>query len=192
MENKKSNGANKKGGKKVMSRNQLFFIIIVIVVVLCFVVGAIVLNSKNDNTKPGEDGSIDNSQADNGDNTIVDGSAGTIDFNNRENATVNNGVKENISEKLKEDKTFSGMKITNMVLKAEGGISSFTATVENTSGSDFKSQGIVIKFVNKDGSTYTDLEGIIGDVKAGETTMIDASTTADIINAYDFSIEALQ
>ena len=84
------------------------------------------------------------------------------------------------------------MKIKNVVLKAEGGISSFTATVENISGNDFKAQGIVIKFVNKDGSTYTDLEGIIGDVKAGETTRIDASTTADIINAYDFSIEGLQ
>ena len=60
--------------------------------------------------------------------------------------------------------------------------------VENISGNDFKAQGIVIKFVNKDGSTYTDLEGIIGDVKAGETTRIDASTTADIINAFDFSI----
>ena len=190
MESKKSSVSNKKE-KKVISRNKLFLIVIVIVIILCFVIGAIVLNTKDD-SKLGDDGKVDNSQGDSGDGTIVDGSAGTIDLNNKENATVNNGVKENISEKLKEDQTFSGMKITNVVLKAEGGISSFTATVENISGNDFKAQGIVIKFVNKDGSTYTDLEGIIGDVKAGETTRIDASTTADIINAYDFSIEGLQ
>ena len=93
MESKKSSVSNKKG-KKVISRNKLFLIIIVIVIILCFVIGAIVLNTKDD-SKSGADGKVDNSQGDSADGTIVDGSAGTIDLNNKENATVNNGVKEN-------------------------------------------------------------------------------------------------
>ena len=71
MESKKSNVSNKKG-KKVISRNKLFLIIIVIVVILCFVIGAIVLNTKDD-SKPGDDGKVDNSQGDSGDGTIVVG-----------------------------------------------------------------------------------------------------------------------
>ena len=50
---------------------------------------------------------------------------------------------------------------------------------------------VVIRFVNEDGSDYAQLEVLIPTVKAGETTSIDASTTADIANAYNFTIERM-
>ena len=111
-------------------------------------------------------------------------------MNNTQNAKVENGVKENVSEKLKEEKTFESLVIKDINLSAQGGVTRFTATVENKGG-DITDTMVVIRFVNEDGSDYAQLEVLIPTVKAGETTSIDASTTADIANAYNFTIEKM-
>ena len=58
-------------------------------------------------------------------------------MNNTENAKVEEGIKENTSKKLLEEKEYKGLKIKNIELKAEGGISKLTATIENKSGEDY-------------------------------------------------------
>ena len=112
-----------------------------------------------------------------------------IDMNNTENAKINGGSKENTSVKLAEEKTYKGMKVKNIKLIAEGGITRLTATVENTTTTNYEGGGITIIFTNQDGSEYARLEGLLPAIEAGKSNELDAGTTADIANAYDFRIE---
>lgn len=113
-----------------------------------------------------------------------------INMENIENAKVENGKKINTSEKLLSEKEFEGMKIKDIKLIAENGTSSFTATVENNSGKKFDAKKITIVFKDKDGNEYAKLNTYLGDIAIGKNTSINASTTSDIVNAYDFIIEA--
>ena len=56
-------------------------------------------------------------------------------------------------------------------------------------GEDYEGGIVVLIFTNQDGSEYARLEASIPEVKKGESTYIDAGTTSDITNAYDFRIE---
>ena len=112
-----------------------------------------------------------------------------IDMNNTENAKINGGSKENTSAKLAEEKTYKGMKVKNIKLIAEGGITRLTATVENTTTENYEGGGITIIFIKEDGTEYARLEGVLPAIDSGKTNELDAGTTADIANAYDFRIE---
>ena len=112
-----------------------------------------------------------------------------IDMNNTENAKINGGSKENTSVKLAEEKTYKGMKVKNIKLIAEGGITRLTATVENTTTENYEGGGITIIFIKEDGTEYARLEGVLPAIDSGKTNELDAGTTADIANAYDFRIE---
>ena len=113
-----------------------------------------------------------------------------IDMENTENVEIiEENVKENNSKALLEEKTLLGMRIFNIRLVAENGMTTFTADVENTSETEFSERMIEIVFKNQDGSEYARLPGYLPDIKSGESNQIDASTTADMSNAYDFIIE---
>ena len=91
--------------------------------------------------------------------------------------------------KLTNTKTLHRAGATCRVSLIAGGISNFTATVQNDSPVDFAGGVAKIKFINQDGSDYAELEVYIPELKVGTTNTIDAGTTADIANAFDFSIE---
>ena len=111
-------------------------------------------------------------------------------MNNTENAKIENGVKQNTSENILKDRNLNGIAITEIKLSAQQeGLSYFTATVQNNTSKDFKGGVAKITFTNKDGSVYAELEVYIPEMKAGAKNSIDAATTSDIANAYDFSIE---
>ena len=112
-----------------------------------------------------------------------------IDMNNTENAQIKEGTKENTSAKLAEEKEYKGMKIKNIKLVAEGGVTRLTATVENTTSQNYEGGEITIVFTNVDGSEFARLEGILPAIDSGKSNELDAGTTADIANSYDFRIE---
>ena len=58
-------------------------------------------------------------------------------MNNTENAKINGGIKENISTKLAEEKTYKGMTVKDIKLVAEGGVTRLTAIVENTTTTNY-------------------------------------------------------
>lgn len=112
-----------------------------------------------------------------------------IDMNNTENAQIKEGTKENTSAKLAEEKEYKGMKIKNIKLVAEGGITKLTATVENTTSQNYEGGEITIIFTNVDGSEFARLERLLPAIDSGKSNELDAGTTADIANSYDFRIE---
>ena len=181
--NKKSTRRKTKNKKKTITINPLLIIIILILIIVL----ASVIILKKDNKKE-KTNQIENNQTE----QEVEQETpeySTIDMNNTENAKINGGIKENISTKLAEEKTYKGMKVKNIKLIAEGGITRLTATVENTTTTNYEGGGITIIFTNQDGSEYARLEGLLPAIEAGKSNELDAGTTADIANAYDFRIE---
>lgn len=175
---------NKNNPKKAILVNPLTIIILlVIIIVVCVII------FKKDN--------IQEKIKEIGKNTIEESQEieqempeySLIDMNNTENAKIEGGTKENTSSKLAEEKKYKGMTIKNIKLVAEGGVTRLTATVENTTKNNYEGGGITIIFTNADGSEYARLEGVLPAIDSGKSNELDAGTTADIANAYDFIIE---
>ncbi len=160
-------------------------LIIIIIIILSLIAGGIyILSNKNKQSKETEN--------------IVDSEESVedeelkytlIDMNNTENVKIEGKVKENISVPLLTEKNILGLRIFNIRLVAEKGVTRFTADVENVGQEDFKERPIEIIFKNQDGTEYGRLDGHLVDIKIGETNKIDASTSIDLTNAYDFTIE---
>ena len=162
----------------------MYRIIILIAVILIIVLIGYMVNKNKS-----QEGTIKNNQQQTSEQGEQVSEVSLIDMNNTENAKVEEGIKENTSKKLLEEKEYKGLKIKNIELKAEGGISKLTATIENKSGEDYNGEKVNIVFENKDGTEYARLEAVIPAVDNQKTNEIDAGTTADIANAYDFKIE---
>ena len=112
-----------------------------------------------------------------------------INMNNTENAKIEKGEKINSSQNMQQEKEVSGLKITGITLHTEKGISYFNATVQNTTQENIERKVIKLKFKRGDESIFKIVEAILPEIKAGGTAQINASTTADIVNAYDVEIE---
>ena len=115
----------------------------------------------------------------------------TIDINNLENAKIEEEIKENTSENVLKDRKINNIEITEIQLRADAseGISNFVANVKNNTGKKFNGAIAKITFTSKDGSEYATLEFYIPEMEVDGTNSINASTTSDITNAYDFTIE---
>ena len=169
-------------------------LILLLIVVLIIAVVFFVVRGNNGSSNSNSSGSTTSRGSSKTDTTTQESSKakaeyGQIDFNNTENAKVEDGVKQNTSERLLADKTFKNMDITNIQLKAEGGMSRFTATLKNNTSDKYQSEEITIVFLKADGTELARLKTITPSVSAGQSNEIDAATTADITNAYDFRIE---
>ncbi|MBD8923499.1 hypothetical protein EGR52_08825 [bacterium] len=169
-----------KGNKKV-NKKRIIAIIIAILVILLIVGGITELIIYKNNSKQNNNQS---EQQESQDETVS-----LIDMKNTENAKIENGVKENTSESISKDRKLGNLSITDIKLSAQDGVTAFTATVKNDSNKDFVGGIVKISFTNKDGSNYAELEAYIPEIVAGGTNSINAGTTADIANAYDFTME---
>lgn len=148
--------------------------------IIVIVAGVAVYFCKKNNNSNNENGQTE--QQENAETSL-------IDMNNTENAKIEDGIKQNTSENVLRDRDLNKISITGIQLLAQEGISNFTATVTNNTGKDFAGGVAKVKFTNQDGSEYAELEVYVPEMKAGATNSINAGTTADIINAYDFTIE---
>ena len=158
------------------SNSKGIILLIAIIIIAIIVVGTIIYqNNKNTHQEQQQETEQD--------------SLSLIDMNNTENAKIESGVKENTSENISKDRKLGNLSITDIKLSAQDGVTSFTATVKNDSNKDFAGGIVKISFTNKDGSNYAELEAYIPEIVAGGTNAINAGTTADIANAYDFTME---
>lgn len=101
---------------------------------------------------------------------------------------LEDGSKLNTSTKLNETKNVNGLQIGNIQLSMVGGETTLFADVKNNTGKDVGVTAIDITLYDKNGEEIVTIGGVIGDVKAGETVKLEASTTLDFANAYDFKV----
>ena len=172
-------------------KNKKVLIIIAIILTVLLILGVTAyFIVKNNNENKQQQTEIQNVDKSEDAKTTENGEANSlIDMNNIENVKIENGSKINNSEELLKDKILIGLRFTNIKLVAENGLTNFTADVENVSGSNFVGRTIIIVFKTADGAEYSRLEGYLPDIENGEANKIDASTTADLSNAYDFIVE---
>ena len=179
-----------KGTKKTKKKKLIPFICITILLIIVVVIIVYLVVKNNKSGK--EDTSDENQQKTKPDTAIeqlVLPEESLIDMNNTENAKIENGIKENTSSKLTEEKKFKELTLTNIKLSAEGGVTRLTATAKNNSSQDFQGQSITVVFLNKDGSVYARVRGILPTIKSKESNILNVSTKLDFVNAYDFKIE---
>lgn len=162
---------------KSLSKKSIIFLMAIIIIAIIVAETIIYQNNKNKNNQQERQQETEQE------------SLSLIDMKNTENARIENGVKENISENVAKDRKLGNLSITDIKLIAQDGVTAFSATVKNDSAKDFTGAIVKITFTNKDGSNYAELEAAIPEIVAGGTNSINSGTTADIANAYDFTIE---
>ena len=116
---------------------------------------------------------------------------GKTNNENSDYTSTNNGVEQNKSTELLKDKEFEGLKFKEIALTKSGDITSLTAKVVNNTGNDYTGKDVSVKFLNQDGTEYSTLTVYVSDIKNGEEGSINAQTTADVVNAYNFVIEKM-
>lgn len=163
--------------QKIKKSNSKGIILLIAIIIIAIIVVGTIIYQNNKNTQQEQQQETEQD------------SLSLIDMNNTENAKIENGVKENTSENIAKDRKLGNLSITDIKLSAQDGVTSFTATVKNDSTKDFAGGIVKISFTNKDGSNYAELEAYIPEIVAGGTNAINAGTTADIANAYDFTME---
>lgn len=183
---KKTRTSKSSNKVNLKSRDKLILLVIAFVLVVAIIVCIMVVGKDGGSAgTPGSAGEKGQEVTEN----VNDHLDGQIDYSKNDNVNIKDNVKENNSKALLKDKEFEGMKVKDIKLTASNGTTKFLATVENTSSKDFVNQKIVVVFKNKDGSEFARLDTYLGDIKVGEKAEIDATTTSDFSNAYDFVIE---
>lgn len=160
----------------------IVFLIIVLIIIGIFVGKKLISNRGNETQNQTEKDNL----------SLILGNeqyAGQFDANNMENAKIIEGSKVNTSSNLLKEREVSGLKLTDIELKAQDGISNFKATVINDKDTDFEGGVGTITFVDKDGNRIEELQVNIPKIKAGNKSNINTGTTSDITNAYDFKID---
>ena len=117
-----------------------------------------------------------------------------FDMNNTQNAKIIGNIKQNISNKLLEEKTYFDLKISDIKLESNNttGVTTFMAVIENLGSSTHAEENVRIILLKEDGSELATIDGIIGEIKSGEKIELASYTGTDIANAYDFKIEKVQ
>lgn len=157
--------------KKKEKKRILILVAVVIVIIVALLIVRAVLNNKNDNS------------------TTQTPSSSSSEAGSEYTALYSDGSKLNVSSKLKENKTYQNVTISNIQLTTVNGLNRLLASVTNNSNSRTDAQDISLVFVDNQGNTIATVPGVIPAMNAGETAQLNASTTKDIINAYDFRIE---
>lgn len=102
--------------------------------------------------------------------------------------TLEDGTKLNISQKLSETKTIDGLEITEIQLTEKGNTTQLLGTITNKTDETKPASIITITFLDKQGNEITSIKPYIKELKPGENTPLNASTTFDYTNAYDIKI----
>lgn len=155
--------------KKEKKRLLILIVVAIMIILVLFIVRAVLNNNENDNQQ--------------------NPSSSSTEAGSEYIALYSDGSKLNTSSKLKENKNYQNITISNIQLTTVNGLNRLLANVTNNSNTSIDAQDISIVFVDGQGNTIATVPGVIPALNAGETAQLNASTTKDIINAYDFRIE---
>ena len=90
------------------------------------------------------------------------------------------GTKESISNKLKEEKTLEDLSVTNIQITEENGEATIRANITNQTNMSKAEFPITINVLNQNGETIQKVGAYVGSLQAGETRSINASINMDI------------
>ena len=158
-----------------MNQNEKRWIVLLVAVVIIAVVFFVVLGLKKDD---GED-LASNPQ----------------DVPTEEQYTVelDDGTKLNTSEQFNSNKKYGDLEISNIQYTTRpDGMTVLLADVTNKGTTNHEVEMVKITILDQNGEAITEIRPIIGKMAPGETVQINASISADVSNAKDFTIESAE
>ena len=158
-----------------MSRNEKRWIILLVAVVAIAIVLIIGLNS-NKGENSGETGQAQSEEEVNEEMYV---------------AELSDGTKLNTSEEFNNSRKFGNLTISNVQYTERNGQSVLLADVTNNGSTQHEIEIVKITILGDNNEVITELKPVIGDIEPGETIKLNASISADVANAKDFRIEAV-
>ena len=157
-----------------MSRNEKRLIILLMAVVVVVIVLIIGLNS-NKGKNSGEIGKTEETQV-----------------NEEEYVTeLADGTKLNTSEEFNNSKKFGNLTISNVQYTERNGQTVLLADVTNNGSRRHEIEIVKITILGEKNEVITEIKPVIDNIEPGETIKLNASISADVANAKDFRIEAI-
>ena len=158
-----------------MNTNEKRWIVLLVAVVIIAIVLIVVLTNRN-----GEEAVQQGEQ----ENEIVNEEKYTTE--------LEDGTKLNTSEEFNNTKTYGNLEISNIQYTEKDGMSVLLADVTNNGTTRHEVEIVKITILGDNGEVITEIKPIIGEIEPGETIQLNASITADVANAKDFTIEAAE
>lgn len=161
-------------------KEKMVILVLLIITIALIAVGVVTRNNKNTQTANNNPNKSNSSQ----------NAGGEIQNLDEENVvTLDDGTRLNTSKELKKEKTIDGMKITEIQLTEKANMTVLLANLTNTSNETKGGYVADITLLDKEGNELTTLHPYIDELAAGESTQLNASTSLDFANAYNFRIE---
>lgn len=120
---------------------------------------------------------------------VIKTATNEIDMNNTENVEIIDGKKVNNSEEIKMKKNVEDLTCKITELSATSSKAKVVMEVTNNSNEEFAGKEVTIVFYEKEGRVYGQLKSYIGKIGAGEKIQVEVTTTLDVTNAYDYTVE---
>ena len=99
------------------------------------------------------------------------------------------GTKVNTSNKLKENKEFNGLQISNISIEEKENETVVRADITNTTNAAQGDYGIYLVIKDNQGNEIKKIAGYLNYLEPQEKTRLNIKTSYDFANAYDFEIE---
>lgn len=147
-----------------MTKNGKKFIIVVAIIVVLLIIGSIIFTVTVPKKRKGMVKSVDEDKYVN---------------------VLSDGTKENTSEKLKEDKNFDGLDITEIKLIENNQLTKLTGIITNNTDKIKGDYTAKIIFVDSKNNELSEMKFYMKQLQPGESTVLNASTTFDYSNAYN-------
>ena len=105
---------------------------------------------------------------------------------------LDDGTKINTGEEFNSTKTYGSLEISNIQFTEKEGMTVLLADVTNKGSTTHENEVVEITILGENGEELSTTKPVIGKIEPGETIQINATITADVSNAKDFTIEAVE
>lgn len=102
---------------------------------------------------------------------------------------LEDGTRVNTSDKLRENKEFNGLQISNITIEEKENETILEADITNTTTTSQGDYGIYLKIKDDSGNEIKKIAGYVNHMGPNEKTKLKIKTSYDFANAYDFEIE---
>ena len=113
----------------------------------------------------------------------------TSNENSKYAKNVNDDIKINISEELKEEIIFNNLKFSNIELIRKDGMTIFLADIQNMGEEKAKAQVVKISFINENELTIKEVEPHIRELLPNEVYRFSIGMVEDIVDIKKISIK---
>ena len=158
-----------------MNSNEKRWIILLVAVVVIAIVLIVVLVNANGK-----------------ENEVQGGTGNPVENEEKYTTELDDGTKINTGEEFNSTKTYGSLEISNIQFTEKEGMTVLLADVTNKGSTTHENEVVEITILGENGEELSTTKPVIGKIEPGETIKINATITADVSNAKDFTIEAVE